>query len=79
MAWFTLEDLGALLPRQRADDTVSSAITPIFGAKHVVRDVGVGLVPATCDAAEGPYHLVDAALMGAHAGTAFVGTKGHLR
>ena len=60
VAWFTLEDLGVLLRRHRADDTVSKAITRILRADVVVVD-DIGLLPVSHDAAEGLYRLVDAA------------------
>ena len=56
VAWFTLEDLGVLLRRHRADDTMSKAITRVLRADLVVVD-DIGLLPA----AEGLYGLVDAA------------------
>jgi len=60
VAWFTLEDLGQLLRRHRADDTVSKAIARILRADLVVVD-DIGLLPVSHDAAEGLYRLVDAA------------------
>ena len=60
VAWFTLEDLGQLLRRHRADDTVSKAITRILRADAIVID-DIGLLPVSHDAAEGLYRLVDAA------------------
>lgn len=60
VAWFTLEDLGVLLRRHRADDTVSKAIARILRADLVVVD-DIGLLPVATDAAEGLYRLVDAA------------------
>ena len=60
VAWFTLEDLGVLLRRHRADDTVTKAITRILRADLVVVD-DIGLLPVAHDAAEGLYRLVDAA------------------
>ena len=60
VAWFTLEDLGLLLRRHRADDTVSKAIARILRADLVVVD-DIGLLPVSHDAAEGLYRLVDAA------------------
>ena len=60
VAWFTLEDLGALLRRHRADDTVTKAIARVLRADLVVVD-DVGLLPVAQDAAEGLYRLVDAA------------------
>jgi len=55
-----LEDLGLLLRRHRADDTVSKAITRILRADAIVVD-DIGLLPVSHDAAEGLYRLVDAA------------------
>lgn len=60
VAWFTLEALGALLRRHRADDTVSKAIGRVLRADLVVVD-DIGLLPVSSDAAEGLYRLVDAA------------------
>lgn len=60
VAWFTLENLGALLRRHRADDTVTKAITRVLRADLVVVD-DIGLLPVSADAAEGLYRLVDAA------------------
>ncbi|MEJ7704173.1 MAG: IS21-like element helper ATPase IstB [Geodermatophilaceae bacterium] len=60
VAWFTLEDLGVLLRRHRADDTVSKAIARVLRADLVVVD-DIGLLPVAPDAAEGLYRLVDAA------------------
>jgi len=60
VAWFTLEDLGTLLRRHRADDTVTKAIDRVLRADLVVID-DIGLLPVATDAAEGLYRLVDAA------------------
>ncbi len=60
VAWFTLEDLGALVRRHRADDTVAKAITRILRAEIVIID-DIGLLAVSADAAEGFYRLVDAA------------------
>ena len=60
VAWFTLEDLGVLLRRHRADDTVSKAIARVLRADLVMVD-DIGLLPVAQDAAEGLYRLVDAA------------------
>lgn len=60
VAWFTLEDLGNLIRRHRADDTMSKAIGRILRADLVVVD-DIGLLPVAPDAAEGLYRLVDAA------------------
>jgi DNA replication protein DnaC len=60
VAWFTLEDLGVLLRRHRADDTVPRAIARLLRADLVVVD-DIGLLPVAGDAAEGLYRLVYAA------------------
>ena len=60
VAWFTLEHLGVLLRRHRADDTVTKAISRVLRADLVVID-DIGLLPVATDAAEGLYRLVDAA------------------
>ncbi|CAN5812559.1 IS21-like element IS100kyp family helper ATPase IstB [soil metagenome] len=60
VAWFSLETLGILVRRHRADDTVTRAIGRILRADLVVVD-DIGLLGVTADAAEGLYRLVDAA------------------
>jgi DNA replication protein DnaC len=60
VAWFTLEALGVLIRRHRADDSVTKAITRILRADLVVVD-DIGLLPVGPDAAEGLYRLADAA------------------
>lgn len=60
VAWFTLEQLGVLVRRHRADDSVTRAITRILRADLVVID-DIGLLPVAADAAEGLYRLADAA------------------
>ena len=57
VAWFTLEQLGALVRRHRADDSVTKAIARILRADLAVVD-DIGLLPAGQDAAEGvlPHH-----------------------
>jgi DNA replication protein DnaC len=60
VAWFRLEDLGVLLRRHRADDTVSKAISRVLRADLVVVD-DIGLLPVAPDAAEALYRLVDTA------------------
>ncbi len=60
VAWFTLEDLGTLLRRHRADDSVTKAIARVLRADLVVVD-DIGLLPVAQDAAEGLYRLIDAA------------------
>ena len=60
VAWFTLESLGVLVRRHRADDSVTRAIARILRAELIVVD-DVGLLAVSGDAAEGLYRLVDAA------------------
>jgi DNA replication protein DnaC len=60
VAWFTLEQLGVLIRRHRADDSVTKAIARILRADLVVVD-DIGLLPVSPDTAEGLYRLVDAA------------------
>jgi DNA replication protein DnaC len=60
VAWFTLEALGVLVRRHRADDTVTKAVTRVLRADLVVID-DIGLLPVGPDAVEGLYRLVDAA------------------
>lgn len=60
VAWFTLEALGVLVRRHRADDSVTKAITRILRADLIVVD-DIGLLPVGTDAAEGLYRLVDTA------------------
>ena len=60
VAWFTLEQLGMLIRRHRADDSVTKAITRILHADLVIVD-DIGLLPVGADAAEGLYRLADAA------------------
>jgi DNA replication protein DnaC len=60
VAWFSLETLGVLVRRHRADDSVTKAVGRILRAELIVVD-DIGLLPVTSDAAEGLYRLVDAA------------------
>jgi DNA replication protein DnaC len=60
VAWFTLEDLGVLVRRHRADDTVTRAVARILRSDLIAID-DIGLLPVSPDAAEGLYRLVDAA------------------
>lgn len=60
VAWFTLDDLGALLRRHRVDDSVSRSIERILRADLICVD-DIGLLPVGADAAEGFFRLVDAA------------------
>ncbi|GAA1786751.1 IS21-like element IS100kyp family helper ATPase IstB [Pseudarthrobacter sulfonivorans] len=60
VAWFGLEDLGALMRAHRSDDSVTKVVARILRADLVVV-VDIGLLPVGTDAAEGLYRLVDAA------------------
>ncbi|WP_343915031.1 ATP-binding protein [Arthrobacter pascens] len=60
VAWFRLEDLGALIRAHRTDDSVTRAVARILRAELVVID-DIGLLPVATDAAEGLYRVVDAA------------------
>jgi len=60
VAWFRLEQLGALVRRRRADDSVTKAIGRILRADLLAVD-DIGLLPVGADAAESLYRLVDAA------------------
>jgi len=60
VTWFSLEDLGGLIRRHRADDTATKAITKIIRADVIVID-DIGLLPVTTDTAEALYRVVDAA------------------
>jgi DNA replication protein DnaC len=60
VAWFSIEDLGTLVRRHRADDSVAKAIGRVMRADLVTVD-DIGLLPISPDAAEGFYRLVDAA------------------
>jgi DNA replication protein DnaC len=60
VSWFSLEQLGSLLHRHRADDTVGRAIKKIMRAELIVID-DIGLLPVSTDTAEALYRVVDAA------------------
>ena len=60
VAWFSVEDLGAIIRRHRVDDTVSKAFAALAATSLTVID-DIGLLPISADAAEGLYRLVDAA------------------
>lgn len=60
VAWFTIEDLGALIRRHRVDDSIARALTRLIRADLIIVD-DIGLLPVSPDAAEGFYRLVDAA------------------
>jgi DNA replication protein DnaC len=58
--WFSLETLGTLVHRHRADDTMTRAIKRIMRADLICID-DIGLLPVTTDTAEALYRVVDAA------------------
>lgn len=60
VAWFSLESLGALLRRHRADDTTGRAIRKIMRADLICID-DIGLLPVSTETAEALYRVVDAA------------------
>ena len=60
VAWFHLEDLGALMRAYRSDDSVTRVVTRFLRADLIVID-DIGLLAVGTDAAEGLYRLVDAA------------------
>ena len=60
VSWFSLEDLGALVRRHQADDSVAKAISKVCRVDLIVVD-DIGLLPVEGDTAEGFYRLVDAA------------------
>jgi hypothetical protein len=60
VAWFRLEDLGALMRAHRSDDSITRVVARILRANLIVID-DIGLLPVGRDAAEGLYRLVDAA------------------
>ena len=60
VTWFSLEALGALVRRHRADDTTGRAIKRIMRADVIVID-DIGLLPVANETAEALYRVVDAA------------------
>jgi DNA replication protein DnaC len=60
VTWFSLEALGALVRRHRADDTTTRAIKRIMRADVIVID-DIGLLPVAVETAEALYRVVDAA------------------
>ena len=60
VSWFSLESLGALFRRHRADDTTGRAIRKIMRADLICID-DIGLLPVTTETAEALYRVVDAA------------------
>ncbi len=60
VAWFTVETLGHIVARHRADDTVARAVNRVLRADLVVID-DIGLLPVPADAAEALFRVIDAA------------------
>jgi hypothetical protein len=60
VAWFAIDELGALVRRHRADDSITKAIARLTRVDLVIVD-DIGMLPVGADAAEGLYRLVDAA------------------
>jgi DNA replication protein DnaC len=60
VSWFSLEMLGAIIRRHRADDTTGRAIKRIMRADVIVID-DIGLLPVAGETAEALYRVVDAA------------------
>src|SRR5215218_5324087 len=58
--WFSLETLGTLIHRHRADDSMTRAIRKIMRADLICID-DIGLLPVSTDTAEALYRVVDAA------------------
>ena len=60
VSWPSLEALGAVIRRHRADDTMGRAIKRVMRADLICID-DIGLLPVTTDTAEALYRVVDAA------------------
>ena len=60
VSWFSLEALGTLIGRHRADDSTSRAIRKILRADVIIID-DIGLLPVSAETAEALYRVVDAA------------------
>jgi len=60
VSWFSLEDLGQLVHRHSADDTVTKSIRKIMRADVIIID-DIGLLPVSTQTAEALYRVVDAA------------------
>jgi DNA replication protein DnaC len=56
VAWFTIEDLGALVRRHRVDDSIARALARLIRSDLIIID-DIGLLPVSPDAAEGFYRL----------------------
>jgi DNA replication protein DnaC len=60
VSWFTIETLGQLITRHRADNTITKAVGRILKADLIVID-DIGLLPITADAGEAFLRAIDAA------------------
>jgi DNA replication protein DnaC len=60
VSWFSLEQLGQIVRRGRADDTTGRAIKRIMRADVIIID-DIGLLPVAAETAEALYRVVDAA------------------
>ena len=60
VSWFSLEALGGIVRRHRADDSTTRAIRKVMRADVIVID-DIGLLPVTAETAEALYRVVDAA------------------
>jgi DNA replication protein DnaC len=60
VSWFSLEHLGQLVRRGRADDSTGRAIKRIMRADVIIID-DIGLLPVAAETAEALYRVVDAA------------------
>lgn len=60
VSWFSLESLGELFRRHRADDSTQRAIRKILRSDLICID-DIGLLPVTTETAEALYRVVDAA------------------
>ena len=59
-SWFSLESLGQLLRRHRADNSVSKAVQRLLKVDLIVID-DIGLLPVSQETAEGFFRVIDAA------------------
>lgn len=60
VAFFSVEDVGALIRRHRIDDSITKALSPITKANLVIID-DLGMLPISPDAQEGLYRIIDSA------------------
>ena len=58
--WFSLEDLGVLVRRHSADNSIGKAVTKILRADLLVID-DIGLLPVSQETAEAFFRVIDAA------------------